>query len=253
MAPCSLYTHIEFQIERWAAIVLTTLLIRSATVPLSIYQLKATSKLLIIRPHFKEIKQQMEAKSMDPVASAEAKAKINKLFKESVFSQFAGEYIREGGKYRHSVRHGVTPFAPLKGLFIKGVIFVSFFLAITNMAEKVPSFKHGGAYWFTDLTTPDALCIFPVLTALSFLIVAEAHMLLEGMEGNPAAGTKKKVCRVFAVLTLPLMMGFPKAIFCFLDTSILFSLVYGLVLRVPGVKETLGIPKPPAAEPTSAP
>jgi membrane protein insertase Oxa1/YidC/SpoIIIJ len=41
------------------------------------------------------------------------------------------------------------------------------------MAEKMPSFKHGGAFWFTDLSTPDALYIFPVLTALSFLIVVE--------------------------------------------------------------------------------
>ena len=41
------------------------------------------------------------------------------------------------------------------------------------MAEKVPSFKTGGAYWFLDLTTPDALYIFPVLAALSFLITVE--------------------------------------------------------------------------------
>jgi len=41
------------------------------------------------------------------------------------------------------------------------------------MAEKMPSFKHGGAYWFVDLTTPDALYILPVLTALTFLITVE--------------------------------------------------------------------------------
>jgi len=32
----------------------------------------------------------------------------------------------------------------------------------------------------------------------------------EGMEGNPAAGTMKKVSRVLAVLTVPFTMGFPK-------------------------------------------
>jgi len=41
------------------------------------------------------------------------------------------------------------------------------------MAEKMPSFKHGGAYWFVDLTTPDALYILPVATALTFLITVE--------------------------------------------------------------------------------
>jgi len=41
------------------------------------------------------------------------------------------------------------------------------------MAEKMPSFKHGGAYLFVDLTTPDALYILPVVTALTFLITVE--------------------------------------------------------------------------------
>lgn len=45
------------------------------------------------------------------------------------------------------------------------------------MAEKMPSFKHGGAYWFTDLSTPDHLYIFPVLTAMSFLITVEVSAL----------------------------------------------------------------------------
>jgi YidC/Oxa1 family membrane protein insertase len=46
------------------------------------------------------------------------------------------------------------------------------------MAEKVPSFKGGGAYWFVDLTTPDTLYILPVLTALSFLITVEVGIFL---------------------------------------------------------------------------
>ena len=41
------------------------------------------------------------------------------------------------------------------------------------MVEKVPSLKGGGAYWFTDLTTPDDLLILPVLTSLSFLATVE--------------------------------------------------------------------------------
>ncbi|XP_047164418.1 mitochondrial inner membrane protein OXA1-like [Vigna umbellata] len=214
----------------WASIVLTTLLIRSATVPLLINQLKATSKLSLMRPHLEEIKQQMDGMAMDPVAAAKGQQQMKKLFKE----------------------YGVTPFTPLKGLFIQGPIFVSFFLAITNMAEKVPSFKHGGAYWFTDLSTPDPLYVFPVLAALSFLITVECNMQ-EGMEGNPVAGTMKKFSRGLAVLTVPFTMGFPKAIFCYWVTSNLFSLVYGLVLKVPGVKKTLGIPEIPVAVPTSAP
>ncbi|KAK7400981.1 hypothetical protein VNO78_12290 [Psophocarpus tetragonolobus] len=214
----------------WAAIALTTLLIRGATVPLLINQLKATSKLTLMRPHMEKIKEEMDDKGMDPVAVAEGQKKMKKLYKE----------------------YGANPFTPLKGLFIQGPVFISFFLAIRNMAEKMPSFQHGGAYWFADLTTPDAYYVLPVLTALTFLITVECNMQ-EGLEGNPIAGTMKKFSRAVAVLTVPFTMGFPKAIFCYWITSNLFSLLYGLVLKAPGVKEALRIPKIPEAAPTSGP
>lgn len=41
------------------------------------------------------------------------------------------------------------------------------------MVQKVPSFKTGGALWFTDLTTPDSFYIMPILAGLTFLITVE--------------------------------------------------------------------------------
>ncbi|KAJ7973971.1 Mitochondrial inner membrane protein OXA1 [Quillaja saponaria] len=222
--------HLYTGLNWWASIVVMTLLIRGATLPLLVQQLKATSKLTIMRPRLEELRQEMEKKGMDPVAVAEGQKQMKILFKE----------------------YGVSPFTPFKGLFIQGPIFVSFFLAITNMAEKVPSFKDGGAYWFLDLTTPDNLYIFPVLAALSFLLTVECNMQ-QGMEGNPVGATMKNVSRGLAVLTVPFTMGFPKAIFCYWITSNLFSLMYGLVLRAPGVKKFLGVPEIPAAKPSTAP
>ncbi|KAK9716679.1 hypothetical protein RND81_06G250300 [Saponaria officinalis] len=213
----------------WAAsIALTTLMIRGATVPFLINQLKATSKLSIMRPRLEEIKEEMSAKANDPAAMQEGKQKMNAIFKE----------------------YGVTPFTPLKGILIQGPIFISFFLAISNMAEKVPSFKNGGAFWFTDLTTKDTTFTLPVLTALTFLITVEFNMQ-EGLEGNPVASTMKKFSRGLAVLTVPLTMNFPQAIFCYWITSNIFSFGYGFVLKIPGVKEALGVPKIQVAPPSN--
>ncbi|KAH9614554.1 hypothetical protein KSS87_020186 [Heliosperma pusillum] len=190
----------------WAAsIALTTLMIRGASVPLLINQLKSTSKLALMKPHLEEVKNEMEEKANDPAAVQEGRQKMNALFKQ----------------------YGVTPFTPLKGIFFQAPIFISFFLAISNMAEKVPSFKNGGALWFTDLTTPDAMYIFPVLTGLTFLMTVEFNTQ-EGMEGNPVAGNMKMFSRVIAVLTVPFTMSFPKAIFCYWITSNVFSFAYGL-------------------------
>ncbi|KAM7279062.1 hypothetical protein ACFE04_006196 [Oxalis oulophora] len=184
----------------------------------------------LMRPHLEAIKEEMQDKGMDPMAVAEGQKRMKSLFKE----------------------YGVSPLTPLKGLFIQAPIFISFFLAISNMAEKVPSFKTGGAFWFLDLTTPDTTWVFPILTAASFLLVVEANMQ-EGMEGNPIAGPMKNFSRVLAFATVPLTHSFPKAIFCYWITTNLFSLVYGLVLKAPGVKDFLRIPEIPKSPPTAAP
>ncbi|XP_078154472.1 mitochondrial inner membrane protein OXA1-like [Carex rostrata] len=202
----------------WAAIALTTILIRGATVPLLIQQMKDTIKLGNLRPELEKLKDEMQ-NSMDPDIMQENSRKMKALFN----------------------KHRVTPFSPLKGILIQGPVFMSFFFAISNMVEKVPSLKGGGILWFTDLTTPDPMYIFPVLTGLAFLATVEFNMQ-EGLEGNPMAKTMKNFSRIIALLTVPFTASFPKAIFCYWITSNLFSLIYGTVLKRPAVKKFLNIP-----------
>ncbi|CAL4923392.1 unnamed protein product [Urochloa decumbens] len=137
--------------------------------------------------------------------------------------------------------HGVSPLAPMKGLLIQGPIFMSFFFAISNMVEKVPSLKGGGALWFTDLTTPDSLYLFPVLTGLTAFATVEFN-LQQGMEGNPMSSKMKNVSRGMAFLTVPFTMNFAKAIFCYWITSNIFSLAYGVVIRRPAVRKLFNLP-----------
>uniref|UniRef100_A0A3Q7IF77 Long-chain-fatty-acid--CoA ligase n=1 Tax=Solanum lycopersicum TaxID=4081 RepID=A0A3Q7IF77_SOLLC len=197
------YVHIFTGFDWWASIIATTIVIRCITLPLMINQLKATTKFA----------------GMAPAAVAEGQQRMQAAMKE----------------------HGVTPFTPLKGILIQGPVFVSFFMAISNMVEKVPSFKQGGVLWFTDLTVTDSMYIFPVLTALTFWITVECNAQ-EGLEGNPSAKTIKNVSRAFAALTIPFTAGFPKAVFCYWMTSNLFSLSYGLLVKRPAVKKFLGVP-----------
>eukprot|EP00252_Welwitschia_mirabilis_P023458 TRINITY_DN6626_c0_g1_i1.p1 TRINITY_DN6626_c0_g1~~TRINITY_DN6626_c0_g1_i1.p1 ORF type:complete len:450 (+),score=62.69 TRINITY_DN6626_c0_g1_i1:223-1572(+) len=210
--------HVHFGLPWWASIAATTAVIRFLTIPVLISQLKSTSRLTMLRPKLEEFTKQMK-ESTDLKVQEEARRRVQDLFKE----------------------YKVTPFTPFKGVLIQGPIFLSFYFAITNMAEHVPSFKSGGALWFVDLSTPDNMFILPVLTALSFLATVELNMQ-EGLEGNPMAGKMKNVSRVFGLLTVPVTMHFPKAIFCYWITSNLFSLVYGAVMKRPDVKKALGIP-----------
>ncbi|XP_031123752.1 mitochondrial inner membrane protein OXA1-like [Ipomoea triloba] len=223
------YVHCYTGLNWWASIIAASFMIRLFTLPLNIHQLKATSRLTLLRPKLDAIREDMQNRGMSPSAVSEGQQQMKKLFNE----------------------YKVTPFTALKGIFIQGPIFVCFFLAVSNMAEKVPSFKEGGAFWFTDLTTPDSMYILPVLTALTFLITVECNAQ-EGLEGNPAGPTIKKVSRIFALLTVPFTASFPKAIFMYWITSNLFSLTYGMVLKKPEMKKLLGIPIIPVAPPSPA-
>ncbi|XP_055821686.1 mitochondrial inner membrane protein OXA1-like isoform X1 [Solanum dulcamara] len=221
------YVHIFTGFEWWGSIVATSIIIRLFTLPFMINQLKATSKLTLLRPKLEEIKDDMQNKGMAPAAVADGQERMQELMSQ----------------------YGVTPFTPLKGLLIQGPIFVSFFMAISHMVDNVPSLKTGGAFWFTDLTTPDAMYILPVLTALTFWITVELNAQ-EGLEGNPAGKVIKNVSRGFAAFTIPLTASFPKAIFCYWITSNLFSLSYGLVIKNHAVKKALGVPIIPVSRPT---
>ncbi|KAK7243495.1 hypothetical protein RIF29_38293 [Crotalaria pallida] len=266
----------------WAAIVLTTVLIRIAAVPLSINQLKASSKFELIRPKILELRKQvMQNKSMTtsksltpsptPPFSTIATTFIplpQTLPPTQSFISISTATNTELHLHLHSHQHRTSSPSPLpptlqlqSSLDTNPAVAVEARLQIkklchqnslNNMAEKMPSFKHGGAYWFIDLTTPDALYIFPVLTALSYLITVECEMQ-EHVEGNPYAGILKNGARVCSFLAVPFTMGFSKALFCYWLPSNLFSIMYILVVKAPGVRKSLGLPEPSMVAPTSAP
>ncbi|PUZ43183.1 hypothetical protein GQ55_9G642200 [Panicum hallii var. hallii] len=95
----------------WATIALTAVLIRLLTVPMLINREKSIMKLKDMRPEVEAINEEMR-NSTDPRSKKVRRQKLRELF----------------------TRHGVTPFTPLKGLFIQGSIFMSVFFAI-NMQD----------------------------------------------------------------------------------------------------------------------
>ncbi|KAK1653617.1 hypothetical protein QYE76_071422 [Lolium multiflorum] len=167
----------------WASIALTAVLVRAATIPLLVRQFKAERTFNALKPEVKAIEEDM-VNSTDPRAKQERNKKLSELYK----------------------KHGVSRLTPYNLLFIQGPIFISFFCAIRNMIEKVPSFKEGGAFWFTDLTTPDELYILPVLISMAFA----ADEINIKASRSPIKQNIKIANRVLAVLIGPLSMSLCK-------------------------------------------
>ncbi|KAH6763333.1 hypothetical protein C2S52_020766 [Perilla frutescens var. hirtella] len=150
-----------------ASIAVTTILIRTLILPLTIHQFKALSKFTRIRPQVLEInREETESSDQSPAAVAVVISFIN---------------------YMTLLPHHFN------------------YMQIVNMTEKVESFKEGGAIWFTDLTTPDAMYILPLLTAFTSW---------RAMECNADAGlshiSRSGVLGIFAALTIPLAASAPK-------------------------------------------
>ncbi|XP_071696233.1 mitochondrial inner membrane protein OXA1-like [Rutidosis leptorrhynchoides] len=209
--------HMYTGLNWWAAIAVTTLIIKTLLIPVMIHRLKASSKISNLTPKIEEIKQDIDDQRM---GFFEGNEQIHRLFKE----------------------HGVHPLAPLMGIVIDAPIFISFFFALENMVEKVPSFTTGGVSWFLDLTATDPFYILPVASGFLFWLNVEFGTQ-EGMEGNARAAMMKNVARGFAALSIPFSASFPQAIFCYWISSSLFGLVYGLIFKQEQVRKFFNIPK----------
>ncbi|XP_051183663.1 mitochondrial inner membrane protein OXA1-like [Lolium perenne] len=199
----------------WASIALTTVLVRAATIPLLVRQFKAERTINALKPEVKAIEEDM-LNSTDPRAKQERNKKLSELYR----------------------KHGVSRLTPYNLLFIQGPIFISFSCAISNMIEKVPSFKEGGAFWFTDLTTPDELYILPVLISMAFA----ADEINIKASRSPIRQNIKIANRVLAVSIVPLSMSFCKAHFFYWVPWTLFSLACRFAFRNPAVRQYMNIP-----------
>ncbi|EYU40019.1 hypothetical protein ABFS82_05G110400 [Erythranthe guttata] len=218
------YVHCYTGFNWWASIVVTTVLIRSILLPLGIHLRKCELKYKLLEPRLIEIKKEMRDKDMSPRDVAERQARMKELYKE----------------------YGVTPFTRWKGSLINIPILCCILSALTNMAANVPSFKEGGALWFTDLSTPDSMFILPILTGLSFWIRSE--IFTQPLKGSITERPLKIFGLVFSSLIIPLTAMFSKVICFYFITFNLFSLACDIVLRKRGVKLFLGLPIIPMAQ-----
>jgi len=140
--------------------------------------------------------------------------------------------------------HKVSPLSPFMLPLVTGPVFISFFLALRDIAAVAPaSFQTGGLLWFKDLGATDPYFGLPILAATSFLLITE-----KGMEtGTPVSGVAKNVFRGLAVLMVPFTASFPAALPLYWFTNSLFSLAMTLVMKNARVKKMLDIPNVPAA------
>ncbi|KAM0898700.1 hypothetical protein ACQ4PT_021764 [Festuca glaucescens] len=133
---------------------------------------------------------------------------------------------------------GVVVYLPLA---VTPYTLITLHIAISNMVENVPSLKGGGALWFTDLTTPDAFCMFPMITSLFIMLTSELkYSTVRKCKG--CSGPIDKVRgghRVISLLSMVYTASLPQAISCFFVTWTSLSLAERIALDQPAVQKVI--------------
>lgn len=215
------YLHCSLHLPWWAAIIVSTVALRTLILPLAVRVQSNAVKLNNIRPETEALMAKIRQynQSGNKMLSAQTSAKLMALYQ----------------------KHDCSPFKMFLMPAVQVPIFVSFFIAIRKMAAvPVETMKTGGLFWFTDLTACDPYYVLPGLGCLSFMAIIE----LGGDAGvtNPQTEKMKFFFRCMSILLIPVTASFPSGLFMYWLTASGFSVGQILLLKVPRVRSALGIP-----------
>ena len=160
-------------IHNWGwAIVLQTLIISLALLPLRITQMKSMLKMQRVAPQIKSIQEKYKKYSLRDPRKAAMNEEIAALYK----------------------KEGVNPAGGCLPLLIQ----MPFLFAYYRMLSTALDLRHAHWLWIHDLSAPDPIYIIPILMVISSLVMQRM---------TPQAGMDPAQQRMMNVM-MPLMMGF---------------------------------------------
>jgi YidC/Oxa1 family membrane protein insertase len=145
--------HLMVGIPYWEAIVLATVALRVIMLPLAITSVQNAARMSTLRPAMQAVKdrQARHPNGDDPGVRTIFEAETRQLF----------------------IAHKVNPLKSLAMPIIQLPIFISLYFGLRDMGLYFPGYSTGGDFWFADLTAADPYFIFPLVNALSFLVMIE--------------------------------------------------------------------------------
>jgi YidC/Oxa1 family membrane protein insertase len=167
-----LWTHDHIASNWGVSIIILTVIINLALLPLRITSMKSALKMQKLQPQMKAIQEKYKKYPMRDPRRADMNAEISALYKE----------------------HGANP----AGGCLPLVIQMPFLFAFYSMLGIAIELRHAPFLWLHDLSSPDKLFILPVLIVISTLFVQKM---------TPAAGMDPAQQRMMTIM-MPLMLGF---------------------------------------------
>ena len=220
------FVHDFSALPWWLSIVASTIIIRSAILPVTIMTMRNSAKMGALKDDIAEKRELvMEAvKTGNRPLATERQTEMQNFLREA----------------------GVAPGKVLIGPLVQLPVFLSFFIGIRRVSQSNPEFTTGGTAWFTDISVMDPTYTLPVLCGITLLGMTE----LGGDTGQQKLTPQmRNIMRGVAVLSIPMTYWFPTAVFCYWIPNNLFSILLGAVVRTKTAKKAFGLDVHPAQIP----
>ncbi|WP_078378438.1 YidC family membrane integrase SpoIIIJ [Sutcliffiella halmapala] len=185
------------------SIIIVTLLIRFAILPLMIKQTKNTKAMQAIQPEMKALREKYSSKDQ----------KTQQKLQQETMGLFQ--------------KHGVNPLAGCFPLLVQMPILIGFFHAITRTREIA---EHN-FLWF-DLGEPDQFFILPVVAGITTFI--QQKIMMAGMENNPQM---VMMLWIMPIMIVVFAINFPAALSLYWVVGNIFMIVQTYFIKGPDLRK----------------
>ncbi|WP_077620113.1 YidC family membrane integrase SpoIIIJ [Bacillus sinesaloumensis] len=184
------------------AIIIVTLLIRFALLPLMIKQTKSSKAMQAIQPEMKALREKYSSK--DQATQQKLQQETMQLFQ----------------------KHGVNPLAGCFPLLIQMPILIGFYHAIMRTTEIA---EHN-FLWF-DLGESDPYFILPLVAGVTTFIQQKITMM--GMENNPQMAM---MLWLMPIMIVVFAISFPAALSLYWVVGNIFMIVQTILIKGPDIR-----------------
>ncbi len=217
--------HEDLGAPWWLSIIMLTVIVRSALLPLAIRQTKNMRAMQNLRPELQKL--QKEHKE-DPRKLQQETMKLHK-------------------------ERNVNPLGGCLPVLVQIPILMVLYFTLKEF-ETLASFQTGGLLWFTDLTAADPFFILPIAYVLAMMASQEVVI-----RNSPMQSQQQKMMRFLPIVFGFFLARFPAGLLLYWVASNTISLIQNLVIyrAYPAIvheAETKEIPtKAPASVKPAAP
>jgi YidC/Oxa1 family membrane protein insertase len=184
------------------AIIVVTIIIRAALLPLMIKQMQSTKAMQVIQPELTALKEKYSSKDQ----------KTQQKLQQETMLLFQ--------------KHGVNPMAGCLPLFIQMPILIAFYHAIMRTKEI-----NEHTFLYFDLGDKDPYFILPIIAAVATYV--QQKLMMKGQEDNPQL---KMMLYLMPGMILIFAVNLPSALSLYWVVGNIFSIVQTIVIKPPKIE-----------------